>query len=58
MVMVYILEGIGLISYSDWIAYSIPTMRYYTLIGGFSIGICECFANSNQYQYGYSDQLF
>lgn len=58
LVLLYILEGMGLVSYSDWIAYSIPTMKSYTLIGGFSIGVCKCYASLYQYQYGYCDQLF
>ena len=58
MVIVYILEGIGLISYSDWIAFSVAGMRRLTLLGGFSLGICNCFADVKQYTYGYGDQLF
>ena len=58
MVLIYILEGIGLVNYSDWIAYSIAGMARYTLIGGFSLGLCNCFADVQQYTYGYADQLF
>ena len=58
MVMVYLLEGIGLINYSDWIAFSIPGMRRLILLGGFSLGICDCPADVKQYTYGYGDQLF
>ena len=58
MVMLYVMEGMGLINYSDWIAFSISSMKSYTLVGGFSLGVCQCFAAAAQYQYGYCDQLF
>lgn len=58
MVLIYIVEGMGLVRHSDWIAYSLPVMRHYTLLGGFSIGVCQCYASLNQSQYGYYDQLF
>lgn len=58
MVVVYILEGMGLIGLSDWIPFSINVMKSYTLVGGFSIGLCNCLANAAQYIYGYNDQLF
>lgn len=58
LVIVYILEGMGLIGYSDWIAYSIPTMRQYSLLGGYGLGLCNCLASALQYDYGYGDQLF
>lgn len=58
MVILYIIQGIGLNTRSDWIEFSIPPMRYYTLLGGFAIGICNCVTNTNQHPYGYKDQLF
>lgn len=58
MVIIYILQGIGLNTKSDWIEFSIPQMKYYTLLGGFAIGICNCLTNNNQSVYGYQDQLF
>lgn len=40
MVILYVMEGMGLAGASDWIAYTIPVMKNYILLGGFSIGIC------------------
>ena len=57
IVIIYTLEGPGLVGRSDWIAYSILGMKSFVLIGGFSLGDCDCPADIKQYTYGYNDQL-
>lgn len=58
VVIIYCLEGLGLVGKSDWIAYSILGMKNFALIGGFSIGDCNCPSDIKQYTYGYKDQFF
>ena len=57
VVVIYVLEGLGMVGYVDWTTYTITGMKMFTLIGGWSLGTCDCAAKI-QNIFGYYDQFF